>query len=202
MAREFNTILGGLHDHGIDISKRRVFLTGPVQDSSVVAQTDGAAAGFTDTVVLNLLWLDSHGEGPVELWINTPGGDYLEMWAVHDVIRTMHSRVHTIGYGQICSAGCLLLAAGTGTRWTMPNAWFMWHGGDSAFEGLGPREAQDRARWLEATTRQWVKKMAQYTGKEPRFWADKVHDREFWLDADGMLEHGVVDTIWEEPDRG
>lgn len=201
MAREFNPILGGLHDHGIDITQRRVFLTGPVQDSSIVAESDGEAVGFTDAVVLNLLWLDSHGEGDIELWINTPGGDFLEMWAIHDVIRTMKNKVNTIGYGQVASAGCLLLACGTGKRWCMPNSWFMWHGGSESFFDLRPREAQQRAKWMEDTTTQWVNLMAKYTEKPASFWRAKCHDYELWLDAHGMLEHGIVDFIWEEPAR-
>lgn len=211
MSRSSNPTFEALHEYHVDVSRRRVFLTSAMHDSGLQA-ADGELKGNTDYVARNLVWLDSHGEGNVELWINSPGGDPVEMWAIYDIVRTMKCRVDTVVYGQACSSACLILAAGTGTRTAMPNAWFMWHGGTAATGGLGPGELDDRAAWAREETQRWLEAMGRHTTpplnlkrrptvkQRAAYWKRWIHDRERWLDAEGMLGHGIIDQVWTEGD--
>lgn len=206
MSKSSNPTFEALHDYNVDISQRRVFLTSVIADSNSNPE-DGEAQGTSDFVVRNLLWLDSHGAGKIELWINTQGGDTIEMWAIHDVMRVMRSPVDTIAYGQVASSGCLLLAAGTGTRWALPNTVFMWHGATEDAERVGAREQRRAAEWSERDEKNWLHHMGRYTtppikAKSPaqraRYWERYIRDNALFLGADEMLAHGVIDQVWSE----
>lgn len=208
MSKHSNPTFEALHTFHVDIPARRVFLCSAMADSNANPE-DGEPVGMTDYVVRNLLWLDNYGQGNVELWINTEGGDTTEMWAIHDVMRTMGHKVDTVAYGQVCSAGCLLLAAGTGTRYAMMNAAFMWHGAEENPDAAGSRELRRGVEWSTREEQRWLHHMGLYTrpptrAKRPqtpaqraRFWERYIHDNALWLDAQGMVDHGVVDQVWE-----
>ena len=48
----------------------------------------------------------------IRIFINSTGGDISVMFAIHDIIRSVPCQIHTIGMGQVMSAGTLLLACG------------------------------------------------------------------------------------------
>ncbi len=167
--------------------------------------------GWSDMVVRNLFWLDQ-SPGTIELWLNTPGGSMQEMWAIYDMIQTANNPVITVVMGEVCSAGCIILAGATAMRYAMPNAWFMWHGGFEA-AALTPGEYQDRAEFYKLERKIWVETMAKHTtprendgtGRKIRslkgkveFWEQRTHDRELWFPAWKMIENGIVDEIWSK----
>lgn len=203
-----NPTFEALHDYNVDIGRRRVFLTSIMGDSNANPE-HGDAQGNCDFVVRNLLWLDSHGQTgkKIELWINTPGGDTIEMWAIHDVMRVLSCPVDTIAYGQVASSGCLLLAAGTGTRYALPNATFMWHGATEHPAASGTRELARHVDWSKRDEQRWLQSMGRYTkpptrakgpAQRARYWERFIRDNALFLDAEGMLEHGVIDQVWTE----
>lgn len=186
-------------DYGVDLEQRRVMLHHPI------SQAEGSHEIGTDHVLRSLLWMDKR-RAPVELWISTPGGSIEEMWALYDVIQSMDSPVLTVGFGSVASAGCLLLACGTGTRYAMPRASLMWHSGSSDTGHVVHQEAQDRAAWEARELARWVDAMAEHT-RPPRtrsrrqrrdYWERWTRGRELWLDARQMIEHGIVDQLWDD----
>ncbi len=188
-------------DYGLDFRNRRVFLQHAIEPAQDVHEIG------TEHVVRNLLWLDSLGSGkePIELWINTVGGYFEEMWAIYDVMQQAKHPIITVALGNVSSAGCLLLAGGTGQRYAARYSSFMWHGGTTGiYSHLPHAESQDRSEWEKFEHERWCAVMAEHT-KPPRtrskkqradFWSKWTVGREKWLDAKGMIEHGVVDEIW------
>lgn len=64
----------------------------------------------------------------IQIFINSPGGDCAELWALIDLLEFVRMDIQTIGIGQICSAAAILLAAGTkGKRKIAPNGHIMIH---------------------------------------------------------------------------
>ena len=198
------TVFNFLHDYGCDLRARRVFL----HHSMDVAQASHEIG--TDYVARNLLHLDKSND-MIELWINSPGGDVGEMWGLIDIMKTGRNSVCTVAYGNVSSAACLLLASGTGTRYTMPNASFMWHAGTTGIDSdMHWPDAESRMRWEKLQTKRWIRAMARCTkprddGKQIRtvrgresywaHWAEK--GGELWMDAKQMVLHGVVDEVWD-----
>ncbi len=194
-----------LQDYGIDLRARRVYL-----HHAITLSEESHEIG-TEYVLRNLLYLDKT-QGLIELFINSPGGDFGEMWAIIDAIETARNPVITVAFGAVSSCACLILASGTGTRYAMPNATFMWHAGTTGVNGTHWPDARDRMaaearekdRWLDAMShktkpRHHGKQIKTLAGRRS-FWEPWVEKGgELYLSAAEMVSHGVVDEIWVKP---
>lgn len=195
-------LLSAMFDHGIDIRKRRVFLQLPLSYDEEEHPNPGGSV--VEQVVRGLLYLDKT-QGEIELWVNTPGGSIYEMFAIYDTMRACDNDVTTVGFGQICSAGVLLLAGGS-TRYVMPNAVFMSHQMSLQLEG-NVHEVRAHLAHFEAWEERWAVAMGNCTKpkRTAKFWRAVHQDPKrstYYLDARGMISHGVADEIWppEEPE--
>lgn len=183
-------------NHGIDARDRRVMLWGPPESGSKI--TLGSSDGLVAAAARALLLLDRTA-GDIEFWITTPGFDHGEMFALYDVVRTRRNRVMTVGFGEVCSAGVLILAAGD-RRVAAPNLWVMSHAPQPSVDGELPAVDQ----YLSAVRRQdrrWARLMAKHTRKTEDFWR-RIHReryRELWLDAEQCRRFGIVDEVLEAP---
>ena len=64
----------------------------------------------------------------LQLYINTPGGDLYEMFALIDLMKNSYHNISTIGIGAVMSAGFLIFASGKeGQRYIGKNAGSMNH---------------------------------------------------------------------------
>lgn len=200
MSRGEADVIAHLHDHGVDLKRRRVFLFAPIKPTWDQEDLD---FGSSDRVVKNLLWLDE-SEGPIQLWINTPGGCLDEMWAIYDVMRNASNDVETIAVGEVASAGCLLLAGGTDMRRAMPNSTFMWHSMSHSCGALLTQELYDRVEFTRKAHDRWIDEMARQThppgcrslASRRAFWEKWSAGREKYMDAKDMLRHKIVDRIY------
>ena len=198
------TVFNFLHDYGCDLRARRIF-----NHHWMGASEESHEIGI-EYISRNLLYLDKSA-GPIELWINNDGGWLHEMWGIIDIINICENPVSTIAYGNVASAACLLLASGTGTRYALPHASFMWHAGTTDIsDDMHWADARDRMLWEIREGTRWIDQMARITapvddkGKKIRthkgkvsFWDEQGRGGgELWLDAEGMLSHGIVDEIW------
>jgi ATP-dependent Clp protease protease subunit len=197
MARHAVTdLLSAMFEYGIDLAKRRVFLQCGIEEHENPGQN------VAELVTRGLLFLDKT-QGEIELWINTPGGDVDDMFGIYDVIQSCENDVATIGHGQICSAGGLILAGGTGTRFAMPHAVFMAHEFQDGVTTRGTRLQKIHIEQKEQLEERWSKLMGRASGRKRTavFWLNKIQtEPEFWLDAKGMKTHGVIDEIWPPDD--
>lgn len=187
-------LLEALFKYGVDLRDRRVFLHGGVE----IGEDYGESP--VETVVRALTFLDKQ-DGKIELWINSPGGDTAEMFGIYDVIRTRKNHVHTVGFGVVQSAACLLLAAGD-KRYVTKNCWFMWHrSAETPEEGDGPRPRHEVEAAVKAWKRQddrWVELMGERTKRPATFWRKWIQSGELWLSAKQLVQYGVVDEILDE----
>jgi ATP-dependent Clp protease protease subunit len=195
MGHDSKSLLESLFDYGIDLRARRIYLHWSIEHG------EKPGSGTAQQVVRALMQLDKT-EGRVELWINTPGGDIADMFGIYDVIRQMSNEVWTIGFGEVCSAGVLLLVSGD-KRYSTPNCWFMshnpWAGSDSdSLPTLETQIAAFRRQW-----NRWAKLMAHHTAHSAEWWLE-VHNkkRELWMSAQEMIQrqHRIVDGLWRSED--
>lgn len=80
-------------------------------------------------VVAQLLHLEAEDhDREISLYVNSPGGDMIALFAIHDTMQFVHTPISTICVGQAASAAAVLLAAGTpGRRLALPNAHVLIH---------------------------------------------------------------------------
>jgi ATP-dependent protease ClpP protease subunit len=124
------------------------------------------------------------------------------MYGLYDVIRTRRNKVHTIGFGELFSAGVLLAASGD-KRSATENAWMMSH--PERLEETDVKDAcggeiyaiQQRVNWILAMEDQWAALMGKHTRRGTKWWHDlhRGKHRETWWCAKDMLQLGIVDEI-------
>lgn len=149
---------------------------------------------LADSVVAQLLFLDSADEGDISVYINSPGGEISAMYAIYDAFNLVRCDIATLGLGQCCSAGSLLLAAGTkGKRVALPNLLVMVHELTTGYQGKAGDLRNSHIhmeKMYERMARQYVKLTGQKLSK-----IKKDMERDHFLSAKEAVAYGIVDRI-------
>lgn len=192
MAHDTRTLLDYLFDYGLDLRQRRVFL-----QSELSQGTEDRKGEPTEHVIRSLMFLDK-AEGPIELWLNSPGGNVDQMLALYDVIRSCTNKVTTVAFGEVHSAGVLILVAGD-VRQATPYAWMMAH--EMNVGASGPMHtAESTMIAMHRQNEVQNEILANHTNHSKAWWAREIKSkREIWWDAKQMLDHGVIDSIRPHP---
>ena len=72
---------------------------------------------------------------PVNLMINSPGGDIYEMFGIIDYIESLDVKVNTVCRGRAFSAAAIILTCGTGKRMMSKRSTVMFHQSSSFLGG-------------------------------------------------------------------
>lgn len=161
--------------------QRKLFLRGPLEQDSA------------DLIVAQLLALDDDSEDDITLYINSPGGMITGMFAIHDTMQLLRSKVNTRCVGLAASAGAFLLSVGTGVRSATENARIMIH------QPLGGAQGTAKDIQIQAENILWMRHrinevIAECTGKSVEQVAADT-DRDNWMTAGEALEYGLVDEL-------
>ncbi|MFC0675886.1 ClpP family protease [Brachybacterium hainanense] len=165
------------------LSDRIVYLGTPVDD------------GVANTVIAQVLHLENQSpEAPIQLYVNSSGGDIQSVLAIHDALEYVRSPVAVTCVGQVVAAPVLLLAAGTpGMRAVLPHARVV----------LRPLEASGRgaipdlilaAEEVERCRRELEALLARHSGRDVAAVRQDL-ERERVLDAESAVAHGLADTV-------
>lgn len=146
-------------------------------------------------IIAQLLFLESEdADKPVHLYINSPGGDMVAMFAIHDTMHFIKPDVATTCVGQAASAAGVLLAAGArGQRSALVNARVLLHQPHGGMQGQSVDMEIQMRETVEMRSRM-VAILATACGQtEERIAADL--DRDFILRGQAAVDYGVVDDI-------
>lgn len=170
------------------LKNRIVFLGTPITDQ------------ISNLIVAQLLYLSSEDpEAPIQMYINSPGGMVYAGMAIYDTMQMIPNPISTLAVGMTASFGTVLLTAGTkGQRYALPNATIHMH------QPLGG--AQGQATDIEIQAKEILRLkdrlneiLAYHTGKSIET-IDRDTNRDFYLDAKGAVEYGLVDRVMEIPE--
>lgn len=151
--------------------------------------------GVANTVIAQLIHLESDNpDGPISLYLNSPGGDIPAMLAIYDAMHYVRPPVETTCVGQAVSTAAVLLAGGArGRRSILPHGRVVLHQPAAQSRGTIPDliiEADEVAR-VRALLEELL---ARDTGRSPeQIRADT--DRELVLVADAARDYGLVDHV-------
>ena len=146
-------------------------------------------------IVAQLLHLEGEDmERPVNLYINSPGGDMTALFAVYDAMQFMGPPVHTVCVGQACSAAAVLLAAGAeGHRSALPNARILIHQPHGGAQGQST-DMEIAVREMVTMRERMVDILTARTG-QARDRIERDIDRDYILRGDEAVEYGLVDEV-------
>ena len=132
-------------------------------------------------------------DDPINLIINSNGGDIYDMLGLIDYIESLSVKVNTICRGKAFSAAAIVLACGTGTRMMSKRSSVMFHQSSSFLDGkMSDLESYlTNVKNLETNI---YNLLADKTNKDAKWWKDQMKS-DFFIPADDLVEYGVIDQI-------
>ena len=152
-------------------------------------------------VVAELLYLSSEdSEAPIQMYVNSPGGQVYAGLAIYDTMQMISNPISTLAVGMTASFGTVILTAGTkGQRYALPNATIHLH------QPLGG--AQGQASDIEIQAREILRLkdhindiLALHTDQTKEA-IERDTNRDFYMDAKSAVEYGLVDKVMEIPEN-
>src|SRR5574344_1635355 len=164
------------------LKDRIIILNGEINDSA------------SNSIVAQLLFLDSENHDDISLYINSPGGVITSGMAIYDTMNFIKSDVSTICIGMAASMAAFLLSSGKkGKRFILPNSEVMIH------QPLGG--AQGQATEIKIAAERILKlkdKLNRILSKNTNQDLVKIEqdtERDYFLSAKEALDYGLVDKI-------
>lgn len=137
-----------------------------------------------------------HPERPVQLYINSPGGDIDAALAIYDTMQHIEPPVSTVCMGAAGSVAALLVAGGAvGQRLALPNARFLLHQPGAERQGqisdllLAADVVERQRRTVEAIVAELVRSSPEQVRADT--------DRDLTLTAAEAVDYGLIDAILE-----
>lgn len=145
-------------------------------------------------IVSELLCLDSINHEDINLYINSPGGNVTDGFAIFDTMNFVKSDVKTICVGEACSIGAILLLNGTkGKRYALPNSEIMIH------QPLGGVNGQATDIEISANRIVYIKdKINKIISNKTGTNITKVKkdaERDYYMNSIDALKYGLIDKI-------
>lgn len=169
------------------LKERIVFLGTPIDDN------------VANLIIAQLLFLEREDpDKDIHLYINSPGGMIYPGLAIYDTMRLIKAPVSTICVGSTASLATVLLAAGTkGSRYGLPNCTIHMHPAGGGVRGYAP-DVEIQARELLRMQTKIHEILSAHTGQTVKKIAHDF-DRDYYMDADGGVEYGIIDEILTRP---
>lgn len=193
------TELMDLLAYGVDIKNRRIYF-GVNLDQNDASEFSDFTPGSVEVAIRAMHRMALEGPGkPIEIHMNSYGGDPYAMLRLHDEILSCPCQVKFIGGGAIMSAATWILAA-CDERYLHPNATVMVHDGSDGFEGKHT-DGQIQAGEMRRLQDLLYDIYAANSHMPKEFWQD-VCQRDLYLTASEAVSLGLADKIMEPRKRG
>jgi len=149
---------------------------------------------LAEKTIRQLLLLESMGDDPIRIFIDSPGGDADAGYAIFDMIRFVKPPVWTIGMGLVASAAAIIqLASPRERRVGLPNSHYLIHQPLSGIRGVAT-DIEIHARELDKLREKINVLIAEETGV-PVGQVEKDTDRDYWMNAEEAVKYGLINRI-------
>jgi len=168
------------------LKERIIFLGSPI-DSEVA-----------NVIVAQLLLLESQSsEQPINMFINSPGGEVYAGLAIYDVMQYIRAPVHTNCVGIAMSMGSVILAAGEqGHRVALPHSRIMIHAGSAGFPRSSLPDLEVQAREF-AEIREIMEEIYERHTGHGREKLRRDMERDKFMSPQQAQDYGLIDRLIE-----
>ena len=167
---------------------RFIFLSGEVNDDSM------------DTIVAQLLFLDSLEEAPIYLYINSPGGSCYAGLELISVMRYIKSPVYTTVLGMAASMGAVIASSGEkGHRMALPYSRIMIHQPSAGLQHATFKDTEIHLREMESVKKDLYEILAENSGRSIEE-VEALCDRDHWMKPQEAISLGFIDGIVTKKD--
>jgi ATP-dependent Clp protease protease subunit len=166
---------------------RIVFLSGEVNATSM------------DTIVAQLLYLDSIDERDINIYINSGGGDCYSGLELVSVMNFIKSDVSTTVLGLAASMGAVIASSGAkGKRFLLPYSRFMVHQPLSSFGYSKFTDSKIALEEMESVRNDLYEVLAKNSGKTIDEIIPMCENGDRWMKPNQTIELGFADKIIEK----
>ena len=165
------------------LKERIIFFTGALDEN------------VANLLIAQLLHLEADDpDKDIRLYINSPGGDMVALFAVYDTMQVVRADVSTVCIGQAASAAAVILAGGAeGKRFALPNARVLIHQPHGGAQGQSA-DIEIQAREMVLLRERMIEALALHTHQtEERIRTDI--DRDYVVREDEAVAYGLVDEV-------
>jgi len=175
-------------DNGKSTGNRRIYLFGRLEGEVALP------------LIKKLLRLSERDPSrPIELYINSSGGNGYNADAIIATMQAISAPVNTICLGHALSGACEILASGTGVRQAYEFSTLMFHQtlweADGDITNLEIQAAQGQ-RFREAQ----IELLHRCTGQDRKKLRKDI-ERDFYLSAHEAVKYGLIDRVITHKDR-
>lgn len=165
-------------------------------ETRAIFMSEAVTSTTAKKIVADLITLDSINQNPIDLYVNSPGGEVNSGFAIYDTIKFIDSPVRIINTGLCASIATIInVSVPKERRYSMPNARFLIH------QPLISGQIYGQASDIEITATQILKTrekinliLSQECGQNlERLQEDTVRD--YWMSAEESLEYGLIGKI-------
>lgn len=164
------------------LKERIIFISGEIDEN------------LANSVIAQLLYLDSIETKDIYLYINSPGGIVTQGMAIYDTMNYIKSDVSTICVGLAASMGAFLLLSGAkGKRFSLENCEIMIHQplGGAQGQATEIKIAADRIIKIKKKLNKIISERTNTNIKK----VEKDTDRDYYLDPYEALNYGIIDKV-------
>lgn len=153
-------------------------------------------SSLANTVIAEMLLLESQSNAPIILYINSPGGDVTAGLAIADTMEFISCDVITVGIGLQASMGSFLLASGTqGKRYALKRSSIMIHRLSSGTQG-DYHSMESNFEHIKTTHENLIKDYVRLSnGKKTYEEFEELMRYDNWLTLEEAKEYGIIDHI-------
>jgi ATP-dependent Clp protease protease subunit len=165
---------------------RILFLSGEVTSDSM------------DTLVAQMLFLNSVSHDPIHLYINSGGGECYSGLELVSVMNYIESPVYTTVLGLAASMGAVIASNGEkGHRKALPYSRFMIHQPSSGVGYSTFRDQQIHLKEMESLKQDLYQVLAKNSGQTPEE-IERLCDRDNWMKPEEAIAMGFLDAVVEK----
>jgi ATP-dependent Clp protease protease subunit len=172
-------------DYALDLDDSIIYLIGEIGDYSLY-----------DIMTRSRIILKNRKDGdlsPINLIINSQGGDLYEMMGIIDYITNLSVKVNTICRGSAMSAAAVILSCGTGERIASKHSTIMFHEA-SSFNMGKQSDLKANVKHVDTIEEMTNALLADKTKMDANWWKEKQRV-DMYITAQEALELGVIDKI-------
>lgn len=164
------------------LKDRIIILTGEINDNSA------------NTIVAQLLYLDSINNDDISIYINSPGGSITAGMAIYDTMNFIKSDVSTICIGMCASMAAFLLSCGhKGKRYALENSEIMIHQPLGGVQGQATEIKIVAERIIKLKNK--INTILQKNTNQPLKKIEKDTERDYFMSSQESLNYGIIDEI-------
>lgn len=165
---------------------RILFLSGEVTSDSM------------DTLVAQMLFLNSVSHDPIHLYINSGGGECYSGLELVSVMNYIESPVYTTVLGLAASMGAVIASNGEkGHRKALPYSRFMIHQPSSGVGYSTFRDQQIHLKEMESLKQDLYQVLAKNSGQSVEE-IERLCDRDNWMKPEEAIAMGFLDAVVEK----